>query len=76
MTDIEKILEQYKKDCFDPKQPFLIEVYHLTKNFGNDYELGAKIRELIHKFEKVDRERIQIELDEQLKNITEKNGQA
>lgn len=76
MTDIEQLQEQYKKDCFDPTQPFLTEVYHLTKNFGNDYELGGKVRELIQKFEAFNKERLKIETDQQLKNILEENGQA
>lgn len=75
MTDIEKIQEQYTEEAFDPKQPFLREVYHLAKHYGNDYTFGSKVRELIQKFEKVNREKVQLVLDEQLKNILE-NGQA
>ena len=74
MTDIEHILKTYEKESFDPKQPFLQAVYHLTKTHSNDYTLGSKVRELIQKFETVDRERIKLEMDEQLKNILENNG--
>jgi hypothetical protein len=69
MKNIEDILDQYRKNAFDPTQPFLQAVFHLTKTYGNDYTLGAKIRELISRFEEADRERIGIELDKQLQQI-------
>ena len=69
MKNLEEVLEQYTKEAFDPKQPFLLAVYHLTKTYGNDYTLGAKVRELVNKFESVERDRIQKETDEQLKTI-------
>lgn len=69
MKTIENILEQYRKEAFDPTQPFLIAVYHLSKTYGNDYTLGSKIRELVSRFEEADRERIQTELDKQLQQI-------
>ena len=69
MKNIEEVLEQYRKEAFDPTQPFLIAVYHLSKTYKNDYVLGSKIRELVNRFEVADRERIQIELDKQLKDI-------
>jgi len=69
MKSIEEILEQYTKESFDPTQPFLQAVYHLTKTYGNDYALGSKVRELVRKFEDVERERIQKQLDIQLQQI-------
>lgn len=73
MKNLEEVLEQYTKEAFDPKQPFLLAVYNLAKTYGNDYALGAKVRELVQKFEDVNRQQISKELDEQLKNIL--NGQ-
>jgi hypothetical protein len=69
MKNIEQLLEQYRKEAFDPTQPFLIAVYHLSKTYKNDYMLGSKVRELVDRFEVADRERIQIELDKQLQQI-------
>jgi hypothetical protein len=76
IPNLEEILEQYKQDAFDPTQPFFLAVYHLAKNNANDFEFGSKIRKLIQKFEKVNKERISLEINEQLKNILKKNGQA
>lgn len=69
MKNIEQLLDQYKKEAFDPTQPFLQAVFHLSKTYGNDYTLGSKVRELVNRFEEADRERIQIELDKQLQQI-------
>jgi hypothetical protein len=69
MKNLEKILEHYRKEAFDPAQPFLQAVFHLSKTYGNDYTLGSKVRELISRFEEADRERVQIELDKQLQQI-------
>ena len=69
MKTIEDILEQYTKDSFDPTQPFLQAVYHLTKTYRNDYALGAKVRELVRRFEEIESGRIQKELDKQLQQM-------
>ncbi len=66
---MENILEQYKMEAFDPKQPFLQAIYHLSKTYGNDYTLGEKVRALVQRFEEVERERIQKDMDIQLQKI-------
>jgi dTDP-4-dehydrorhamnose 3,5-epimerase-like enzyme len=67
--DMKELMEEYKENVFDDSQPFLIEIYHLTKNNSNDMDLGKAVRKLVYNYENYKKGIHLAEADRQLKKI-------
>ena len=69
MKDLEQILEEYKESAFSSDQPILREIFNLSVQYPNDFDLGKRVRDIMRKYADFHRERLRAKNDEDLKRI-------
>jgi hypothetical protein len=71
---MEEILKKYKEECFSFSQPFLMEVFKLSREHPNDGEFGRIIRKMIHAAEDLHSSKVREEVSISLQKILDENN--